>query len=141
MYNLSEYVEKDPAEVLSFMQQHPLATLIGNDAGRASCSNTGAVTDQCGKAIRFPCWGPYHAAQTSHHKVFGTEPACTGALHESTYLCEPQLVQQSPFRWHLNYMITGAQEVMEFTDEATPIGILRNTQNLFRERSCFAFRV
>lgn len=129
MYNLSEYVEKDPAVVLSFMQQHPFATLIGNDAdGHPVATQVPLLIRQQGDSISLL---GHIMRKTSHHKAFEQNPRALALFTSPHTYVSPSWYSNPRSGGTWNYMSVQAQGMMEFKDESTLIGILRDTQNLF----------
>lgn len=129
MYNLSEYAEKDPAILRAFMEQHPFATLIGNDAGGTPVATQvpllirqqGDVISLLGHIMR----------KTDHHKAFEQNPRVLALFTSPHTYVSPSWYsnQRSGGTW--NYISVQAHGTMEFTDADTLIEILRDTQNLF----------
>ena len=129
MYNLSEYVEKDPVTVLAFMQQHPFATLIGSDAGGAPvATQVPLLIRQQGDSISLL---GHIMRKTSHHKAFEQNPRVLALFTSPHSYVSPSWYSNPRTGGTWNYMSVQAQGVMEFTDEATLLEILRETQNHF----------
>lgn len=129
MYNLSQYVEKDPAVVHSFMQQHPFATLIGNDAdGVPVATQVPLLIRQQGDSISLL---GHIMRKTSHHKAFEQNPRVMALFTGPHSYISPSWYthQRSGGTW--NYMTVQAQGIMQFTDDAALKEILRYTQNQF----------
>ena len=129
MYNLSEYIEKDPATVLAFIQQHPFATLIGNDAGGTPvATQVPLLVRQQGDSLSLL---GHIMRKTSHHKAFEQNPRVLALFTSPHTYVSPSWYSNPRSGGTWNYMAVQAQGVMEFTDEATLLEILRNTQNHF----------
>jgi transcriptional regulator len=129
MYNLSRYVEKDPAAVLDFIQQHPFATLIGNDADSVPvATQVPLLIRQQGDAISFL---GHIMRKTDHHKAFEQNPRVMALFTSPHSYISPSWYsnQQTGGTW--NYMTVQAHGIIEFNDDAALIEILRETQNQF----------
>lgn len=129
MYNLSEYSEKDPAILRAFMEQHPFATLIGNDAaGLPVATQVPLLIRQQGDVISL---SGHIMRKTDHHKAFEQNPRVLALFTSPHTYVSPSWYsnQHSGGTW--NYISVQAHGAMEFTDADTLIGILRDTQNLF----------
>ena len=129
MYNLSEYVEKDPATVLAFIQQHPFATLIGSDAGGAPvATQVPLLIRQQGDSLSLL---GHIMRKTSHHKAFEQNPRVLALFTSPHTYVSPSWYNHPRSGGTWNYMSVQVQGVMEFTDEARLLDILRETQNHF----------
>ncbi|QEC45538.1 FMN-binding negative transcriptional regulator [Pseudobacter ginsenosidimutans] len=129
MYNLSEYVEKDLATVLAFIQQHPFATLIGSDAGGAPvATQVPLLIRQQGESISLL---GHIMRKTSHHKAFEQNPRVLALFTSPHTYVSPSWYSNPRSGGTWNYMSAQAQGMMEFTSESMLLEILRDTQNLF----------
>ncbi len=110
MYNLSEYVEKDPAEVLSFMQQHPFATLIGNDAaGLPVATQVPLLIRQQGDSISL--LGPYHAQDQPSQSIREQNPRALALFTSPHTYVSPSWYSNPRSGGTWNYMSVQAQGV------------------------------
>ncbi|WP_127132461.1 FMN-binding negative transcriptional regulator [Pseudoflavitalea rhizosphaerae] len=129
MYNLSEYVEKDPATVLAFIQQHPFATLIGSDAGGVPvATQVPLLIRQQGNYLSLR---GHIMRKTSHHKAFEQNPRVLALFSSPHTYVSPSWYSNPRSGGTWNYMSVQAQGEMEFTNETTLLEILRETQNQF----------
>jgi len=129
MYNLSEYAEHDPAILRAFMEEHPFATLIGNDAaGTPVATQVPLLIRQQGDAISL--FG-HIMRKTDHHKAFEQNPRVLALFTSPHTYVSPSWYsnQRSGGTW--NYITVQAHGSMEFTSADTLIEILRDTQNHF----------
>lgn len=129
MYNLSEYVERDPATVLAFIQQHPFATLTGSDAaGAPVATQVPLLIRQQGDSISLL---GHIMRKTSHHKAFEQNPRVLALFSSPHTYVSPSWYSNPRSGGTWNYMSVQAQGMMEFTNEATLLEILHETQNQF----------
>lgn len=129
MYNLSEYVEKDPAIVQAFIQEHPFATLIGNDAaGNPVATQVPLLIRLQGDSISLR---GHIMRKTDHHKAFEQNPRVLALFTSPHTYVSPSWYSNQLSGGTWNYMTVQAFGIMEFTDTATLIEILRETQNHF----------
>ncbi|NML23173.1 hypothetical protein HHL16_20010 [Pseudoflavitalea sp. G-6-1-2] len=129
MYNLPQYVEKDAAELLSFMQQHPFATLIGSDAdGCPVATQVPLLIRKEGEEIRLL---GHIMRKTDHHLAFEQNPRVLALFTSPHCYVSPSWYsnQRSGGTW--NYMTVHARGTVSFTSDAELAAILRETQNSF----------
>lgn len=129
MYNLSQYVEKDPAIIRAFMEQHPFVTLIGNDAGGYPvATQVPLLIRQQGDSISLL---GHIMRKTDHHKAFEKNPQVLALFTSPHTYVSPSWYSNPRSGGTWNYMSVQAYGKMEFTSEAELIEILRQTQNKF----------
>lgn len=129
MYNLSKYVEKDPAIIRAFMEQYPFATLIGNDAGGYPvATQVPLLIRQQGDSISLL---GHIMRKTDHHLAFEQNPRVLALFTSPHTYVSPSWYSNPRTGGTWNYMTVQAHGEMEFTSDEGLIDILRQTQNYF----------
>ncbi|MBO9632108.1 MAG: FMN-binding negative transcriptional regulator [Chitinophagaceae bacterium] len=129
MYNLSKYVEKDPAIIRAFMEQYPFATLIGNDAdGHPVATQVPLLIRHQGDSIILL---GHIMRKTDHHLAFEQNPRVLALFTSPHTYVSPSWYTNPRSGGTWNYMTVQAHGEMEFTSDEGLIEILRQTQNHF----------
>lgn len=129
MYNLPQYVEKDAAALLSFMQQHPFATLIGSDAdGCPVATQVPLLIRKEGEEIRLL---GHIMRKTDHHLAFGQNPRALALFTSPSCYISPSWYSNQRTGGTWNYMTVQVHGQVSFTSDAELAAILRETQNSF----------
>jgi len=125
MYNLPEFKEQDPEQVLAFMQAHPFAMLIGatTEAMPVATQVPVLIDQRAGKLVL----SGHLMRKTDHHRALEENPQAlfvfTGAhaYVSATWYSDPHQAST----W--NYRSVHARGRMQFTDDAGLIDIMQRT--------------
>lgn len=129
MYHLPYYVEKDPGIVTDFIKAHPFATLTAVDANGYPVATQVPllIREEAGKMF----FRGHIMRQTDHHKALEQNPNVL-AIFTSPHTYVSASWYSDPRQgstW--NYITVQAKGVLRMLDEASLIGILRETTTQF----------
>jgi transcriptional regulator len=129
MYHLPYFKEKDPEQVIAFMNQHSFVMLVGADAdGKPVATQVPLlITEKDGQMI----FRGHMMRQTDHHKALAQNPQVlaifTGphSYVSASWYTNPQ----QGGTW--NYISVQAQGTLQFMEEADLREVLKNTTTHF----------
>ncbi len=131
MYKIPYFTEQNEEEVLRFMEQYPLATLIGSEAGKSVATQVPLLmrrnTDQS-LSLR-----GHMMRHTDHHLVFENNPDVLALFAGPNCYVSASWYEERGSGSTWNYVTVHVRGTLRFTDESQTIQLLADLTRKFEE--------